>query len=68
MRTSLLSRIHWWRKYVVKRPILVEEREKLGGERAKRASLDEDEKYIRATTKLTLFSKKIGSLASPLLH
>ena len=26
------------------------------GERAKRASLDEDEKYIRATTKLTLFS------------
>ena len=26
------------------------------GERAKRASLEEDEKYIRATTKLTLFS------------
>jgi hypothetical protein len=36
----------------------------------KRESLDEDEKYIRATKKLTLFSIfwLAGSLASPLLH
>jgi len=39
------------------------------GERAKRASLDEEEKYIRATTKHYHYSQFFGSLHSlPMLH
>ena len=38
---------------LVRRPIIADDLEKKHGERAKRESFEEDEKYMRATTKLT---------------